>query len=317
MSNQFAANAQDAKVRGLSNTNNSIQARIVERALRLTMRPLMSPKVPLGVQRFATNLLRFSPRPGNVSLESYAVPGFVGEKHTPDHLFNSRYAILYFHGGGYVMGSPASHRNLGARIASAAQLPVYMPSYRLAPEHSYPCQLEDAERAFLALMGQGYKPEHILIGGDSAGGNLTLALALQLRETGVGMPAGLILISPWTDATFDQVPSPNNDALLPLDWAADSRPRFASDAQITDPKVSPVLADYKDFPPTLVQSASVELLANDAARLVECMKNAGVRVEWQEDQGLWHDYQLNAGTVPEATDAVRRIGVFAKAVCEG
>ena len=299
----------------MGNQSNSLQARMTERFLRLSMRPLMSPKVPLGVQRFATNLLRFSPRPGNVSLESYAVPGFVGEKHTPDHLFNSRYAILYFHGGGYVMGSPASHRNLGARIASAAQLPVYMPSYRLAPEHSYPSQLEDAERAFLALLGQGYKPEHVFVGGDSACGNLALALALQLQETGVGMPAGLILISPWTDASFDKVPRPNNDALLPLDWAVDSRPRFASDEQLADPKVSPVMANYEGFPPTLVQSASVELLANDAARLVEAMTNAGVDVQWQEDKGLWHDYQLNAGTVPEATEAVRRIGVFAKEVC--
>lgn len=298
----------------MGNQSNSLQARIMERTLRLTMRPLMSPKVPLGVQRFATSLLRFSPRPSHVRLEPYAVPGLVGEKHTPDSLGNSQFAILYFHGGGYVMGSPASHRNLGARIAAAAQLPVYMASYRLAPEHSYPSQLEDAERAFLALMGQGYKPEHILIGGDSAGGNLTLALALHLRETGVGMPAGLILISPWTDATFTQVPNPNNDALLPLDWAEDSRPRFASDAQMSDPKVSPALADFAGFPPTLVQSASVELLANDAARLVEAMTNAGVNVQWQEDQGLWHDYQLNAGTVPEATDAVRRIGVFAKSI---
>lgn len=315
MSNQFAANAQPAEVRTMSKTKNSIQARVMERTLRLTMRPLMSPNVPLPIQRFATNLLRFSPRPRNVSLETYAVPGLVGEKHTPDCLANSQYAILYFHGGGYVMGSPASHRNLGARIAAAAQLPVYMASYRLAPEHSYPSQLEDAERAFLALMGQGYKPEHILIGGDSAGGNLTLALALQLRETGVGMPAGLILISPWTDASFTQLPSPNNDALLPLDWAEFSRPRFATDAQMMDPKVSPALAEFSGFPPTLVQSAGVELLANDAARLVQEMKNAGVDVEWQEDQGLWHDYQLNAGTVPEATDAVRRIGVFAKALC--
>lgn len=300
----------------MGNQSNSLQARMTERFLRLSMRPLMSPKVPLGVQRFATDLLRFSPRPGNVSLEPYAVPGLVGEKHIPDNLSDTQHAILYFHGGGYVMGSPASHRNLGARISAAAQLPVYMASYRLAPEHSYPSQLEDAERAFLALLGQGYKPEHVFVGGDSAGGNLALALALQLRETGVGMPAGLILISPWTDASFEQVPQPNNDALLPLDWAADSRPRFASDEQVTDPKVSPVLANYEGFPPTLVQSASVELLANDAARLVDAMKMAGVHVQWQEDKGLWHDYQLNAGTVPEATDAVRRIGDFTKAVCK-
>lgn len=300
----------------MGNQSNSLQARMTERFLRVSMRPLMSPKVPLGVQRFATNLLRFSPRPANVSLETYAVPGFVGEKHTPDNLFNPQYAILYFHGGGYVMGSPASHRNLGARIAAAAQLPVYMASYRLAPEHAYPSQLDDAERAFLALVGQGYKPEHIFVGGDSAGGNLTLALALQLRESGVGMPAGLILISPWTDATFEQVPQPNNDALLPLDWAQDSRPRFASDEQLADPKVSPALASYEGFPPTLVQSASAELLANDAARVVQAMKDAGVSVEWQEDKGLWHDYQLNAGTVPEATEAVRRIGEFARKLCK-
>lgn len=307
MSNSTASNSG---VRSPRSPKNSQTARLTEKLLRQTMRRLMHPRVPVAVQRFATDALRFHPRPGNVTTQAFAAPGLVGEKHTPDHLSDTQHAVLYFHGGGYIMGSPASHRNLGARIAAQARQTVYMASYRLAPEHPYPAALEDAERAYLTLLGMGYQPAHITVGGDSAGGNLSLALVQQLRDSGVALPGRLVLISPWTDATFEQAPNPNDDALLPRPWVLHIRPGFVTESQLDDPKVSPVLADFKGFPPTLVQSSSVELLSNDAARLVHAMQQAGVEVQWQEDAGLWHDYQLTAGVVPEATAAVQRIGEY-------
>lgn len=290
----------------------SPQAFVAERLFRFFMRPIMHSRVPAGVQRLATDLMRFHPRPSEVKTDAFTLYGFTGERHQPQRRTDPRWAMLFLHGGGYLMGSPASHRNIASRLASSAGINVYVPQYRLAPENPYPAQLDDAEAAFMALLGMGFDASKIVVGGDSAGGNLTLALAQRLRDRGVTLPAALVLISPWTDATLSQLPEHDSDALLPKAWTRSIRPGFVSDALLSDPKVSPVLADFSAFPPTLIQSASAELLANDAQRLHQAMNNAGVAVTWTEYPGLWHDFQLIAGSVPEATQAVAEIGEFIK-----
>ncbi|GLR25311.1 alpha/beta hydrolase [Limnobacter litoralis] len=294
---------------------NSMRAKLTENLLRQTFRPFFSPKVPVRVQRMMTRAMELTALvPRGVHVSAYQSGGVKGEQLLPDHPASNHHAILYLHGGGYVVCSPATHRAFTSRLCKATGLPVYVPRYRLAPEHPYPAQLEDAYAAICDLEASGFQISNLIVAGDSAGGNLTLALTQKLRESGKPMPRALVLVSPWTDASFSQLPQPNNDALLTTTWVQFTRGGFVSEAQWKDPKVSPVFADFNGFPPTLIQSSSAELLANDAARLNDAMSQAKVKVEWQEFEGLWHDFQLNAGLVPEADQAVAQIADFLKTV---
>lgn len=292
-------------------SQNSTIARVTEVLFRNTMRRLMHPKVPLSVQRRVSDITRWMPTPKDVTIEPFEFQGVKGELHTPKSVVDAEKVLLYFHGGGYTLCSPATHRTMIAHIAREAGVITYAAQYRLAPEHRYPAQIEDAVAAFDMVLAQGYTHDQIVIGGDSAGGNLTLALTQALRDRGDRMPKGLVLISPAADLSFNNVPQPNSDALLPIEWVKHIRWGHMDDSVwLNDPKASPILANFTGFPPVLMQSSSVELLANDAKALAELFKRDGVLCDWQEAQGLWHDYQLQAGTVPEATEAVQRIGQF-------
>ncbi len=218
--------------------------------------------------------------------------------------------ILYFHGGGYTVGSPQSHANLVMRIAKSAGTAVYCPSHRLAPEHPYPAQLQDAQRSVELLQQAGMAVGDMIFAGDSTGAHLALTLALQRKAQALPLPRALVLISPLVDMAMDQLPDSDNDVGLGKAWMQQMRDGHVTRGLWKDPLVSPVLADRTGLPPVLLQSASGELLAKDARRMYKAMLDAGVDVQRQEDAGLWHDYHLRAGTVPEATAAGRRIGEF-------
>lgn len=288
----------------------SLQARIAEVFLRKVSYSLLNPKVPIPVQRQLVNLLRFAPTPRSVSCKPWKQGREGSEVHTPKYLSSPDRAVLYFHGGGFTICSPATHRALISRLAQESGLKTFASSYRLAPEHQYPAPLEDGQAAFEALIAQGYKPANIVIGGDSAGACLTLGLVQRLRESGKPLPGGLVLISPAGDMSFTQLPLPNNDAVLPSAWVRHIRWDYLSEEQWSDPQASPALADFTGFPPVLMQSSSVELLANDAKRLAQAMQRDGVQLQWQEEHGLWHDFQTQAGLVPEADAAISRLGQF-------
>jgi len=225
--------------------------------------------------------------------------------------------MLYWHGGGYAMGSPASYRSLTMRLAARTGLPVIVPRYRLAPEHPYPAQLEDAVRCLDALERQGLPPGRLVFAGDSAGGNLALRLALYCREHGRPSPQGLVLISPWVDVLARHDEADRQDAILRAAWIHQLRdayvpaplrgPGFASTAQ----------ARTEGLAPTLLQFASAEMLAREARALGHRMRAAGVSVSIDEAPGLWHDYQLYGGLVPEADGAIGRIAEFVGALAPG
>lgn len=224
-------------------------------------------------------------------------------------------AILHLHGGGYVMGSCASHRSLVGNIANACGVRAVVPEYRLAPEHPFPAGLEDAVAAYRALLDEGVAAEQIVVSGDSAGGGLALALLLTLREAGIPMPRAAVLLSPFTDLTCTGESLKTREGIDP--WLSSTLlepmiARYLGDHDRRDPRVSPVLADLSGLPPMLIHVGDHEILLSDSTRLAERARAAGVEVELQVWPELWHVFHLFAPALPEANDALERIGHFVR-----
>lgn len=216
-------------------------------------------------------------------------------------------ALLYLHGGAYLIGSTTTHRALAAHLADASSTVAFVVDYRLAPEHPYPAAVDDALTAYRALLESGYPADRIVVAGDSAGGGLTLALALRLRSVGVPLPAALGLISPWVDLRLGGLDESVDDPLLGRGWLELGVASYA--AGRTDlPEVSPLVADLTGLPPMFVQAASDEMIRGDVERLVAAARAAGVEVTYAELDGHWHVTHLFAGMVREATAVVRQLG---------
>lgn len=292
----------------------SWQARVAAASLRTLLKPLLGPAVPLLWQRrILPAMMCLFPKPSGVRRQMLMLDGIDAEKLMPTSYSEEgrQRAILYWHGGGYVMGSPATYRSLTMRLAVHSSLPVIVPRYRLAPEHPYPAQRDDALRCLDALERQGTYTEQLIFAGDSAGGNLALTLALYCREHGHALPQALVLISPWVDVLGRYDEKNHQDALLSAAWIHQLQEAYVP-SSLRPGFVSAADAAVGGLVPTLIQYASAELLAPEVRALGQRMRNAGVDVRVDEAPGLWHDYQLHGGLVPEATHAIRRIGAFVK-----
>ena len=219
--------------------------------------------------------------------------------------------VLYLHGGGYCTGSPRTHRALTGHLAARCAARVFAADYRLAPEHPFPAALDDALRAYRGLLRQGIAPADIVIAGDSAGGGLSVATALRLRELAQPPPRALVLFSPWVDLGLDQLsPPPPGEVMLTLPWVSECARAYAGPAGTAAPLVSPLNADLSGLPPTLVQVGTDELLLGDARRLRERLQEAGVAVRYQEYARRWHVFQANAGVLADADRALASVARF-------
>jgi acetyl esterase/lipase len=221
--------------------------------------------------------------------------------------------LVYLHGGGYTMGSPATHRALCARLSRLGRLRVLNVDYRLAPEHPHPAAVEDAVAAVRWIHAQGFAPSHVAIAGDSAGGGLTLATLLALRDAGDPLPAAAVCISPWTDlaATGDSLRSKASvDPMVtegPLRMMAAA---YLGEKDARTPLASPLYANLRGLPPLLVQVGDCEILLDDATRLASRARDAGVDVTlevWEEMFHVWHAF---AEMLPEAQRACERIAAW-------
>ncbi|MEM6538968.1 MAG: alpha/beta hydrolase [Pseudomonadota bacterium] len=221
--------------------------------------------------------------------------------------------ILYFHGGGYVFGSPSTHRTITFSLARRTQFPVFSLDYRLAPEDPCPAAIDDAEAAYHWLLSLGKKPEEIVIGGDSAGGGLTLSLLQRLVSTGTDVPAAAFLYSPWTDLTCSGASIDENnasDVMFQADHMRRGTDRYAGSLEKTDPRVSPLFGEMKGLPPLLVYVSASEMLRDDSVRFVEKAKAAGVEVEFHLGEQLAHVWPVFTPIMPEANEAVARTAAF-------
>ena len=227
---------------------------------------------------------------------------------------NGDRVVYYLHGGGCIMGSPGTHRELASRIGAASGARVLLPDYRLAPENPYPAALQDALAGYRWLLDSGIRPEAIAMGGDSAGGGLTLQTLLTLRDAGEPLPAACVLLSPLSDwLNFDGDSYATRESADP--WLSESLCRlvaayYVADADRDDPLLSPVRADLSELPPMLIQVGDDEVLLDDATRLAYRARRAGGDVTLSVWPHLWHVFQGSAHALPEARQAIEAIGAF-------
>jgi monoterpene epsilon-lactone hydrolase len=221
--------------------------------------------------------------------------------------------MLFLHGGGYNAGSCKTHRALAAHLARAAGKRALLIDYRLAPEHPCPAALEDAVQAYGWLLQQGILPQQIAIVGDSAGGGLALATLIALRDRGVAGPAAAALLSPWLDLALRGESMRTRAQLDPLtsynDLYAAAR-LYLGGLAPDDPRASPLYADLHQLPPLLIHAGDHEVLRSDATRLAEKATAAGVPVQLEIWEDMWHVWHAWADELPEARAAITQIGEF-------
>ena len=223
------------------------------------------------------------------------------------------WVVLQLHGGGYVSAFKNNYRTMAGLYSEVCPgACVLSVDYRVAPEHPYPAALEDAIDAYQWLLDEGFEAKHIFLAGDSAGGGLSLALVMYLREHNILLPAGIVLMSPWADLTasgasyddnyeVDIVFGNRRDSLIYGNQNSDG-----SDPK--DPHISPVYGEFNGFPPMLIQVGSEEMLLDDSKKVAAKAKQAGVSVRYSEYPGMFHVFQMAAKSMPEAGKAWSEVG---------
>lgn len=253
------------------------------------------------------------PRAEDVRYESVDAGGVPAEWVMAPESRDDR-AVLYLHGGAYVMGSIDSHRGLATRIARGTRARVLVLDYRLAPEHAFPAAVDDALVAWRFLLDGGIASAQAAIAGDSAGGGLTAATLVALRDAGASLPAAAVCISPWLDLTLgsDSIRTladedPFVDAAGLLAPAAEA---YLAGADPRSPTASPIFADLAGLPPLLVQVGTAEVLLDDSRRFAERARAAGVDVELEVAEEMIHVWHAFADILPEAEQAIDRLTAF-------
>jgi len=279
-------------------------------ALGAPVRPAGPPDLTAVRAAVDARYLRLAPPPG-VRIEAVEQP-VRGEWVRPARAA-ARPAVLYLHGGGYVMGRPAHFRGLVAAYAEAGGCSCFIVDYRLAPEHPFPAALGDAVSAYRKLLAAGTEPGDIVVGGDSAGAGLAVCLLLALGHAGLPQPRGAFLLSPWTDLTLSGASmnaEPNDDP-----WS--SRPDFSwraglylGGADPAGPLSSPLFGDLRGLPPLHVEVGTADRLVDDARRLAAGASAAGVDVRLEVTDDAVHCFPLHVPAAPESLAAVKRIGRF-------
>ena len=257
---------------------------------------------------------RVFPTPADVKVETVTAPERPAEWLRPPGIRTDA-AVLYLHGGGYVIGSPRSHRHLAAAIARAGGTAALLLDYRLAPEHPFPAALEDAVAAYEWLLARGIAPERIVVAGDSAGGGLTVATLLALRDRQLPRPGAGVCISPWVDLTCSGATYVTKAAVDPIVARESVTMMAQAYAGAGDPKgslLSPLYADLRGLPPLLVQVGSDEVLLDDALGLGERARAAGVDVTVREWPAMIHVWHWFLPMLDEAEQAVGVIGKFVR-----
>lgn len=264
---------------------------------------LMTAPIPLGVRR-------------SVRHERGRHGAHYAEMFTPRDLAPCAPTLLYFHGGGYIAGSPATHRDLIARIARATGARCICIDYRKAPEFPYPAPIDDGEAAYRALLDSGTPPERIVLAGDSAGGGMALAVMLRAKQQKLPMPRCAVLLSPWVDLTRQGASVMENaryDYLTPESLGYGVA-HYLQGHDAAAPEVSPLTADLSGLPPLLVQTGDAELFFSENVAFVARARALGVEVTHQVEPGMVHAFQLFASFAPECGPAIDRIGLYLRAL---
>lgn len=289
---------------------------VVRSALRTSFKlPSRLPlPLPLLRQAMEGGALLFRPRP-EAGVEMAVLGGVAVERISPP--CRADHVLLHFHGGAFFAGSARTHRALGSELALRGLCQVIMVNYRRAPEHPYPAALQDGLDSYCALLAAGWRADQIVLGGDSGGCAHILSLALTLRDRGLPLPAGLVMISPYLDLTLS-LPSVRHNAHRDPMVTAKALRRggdgYRGNMPESDRRVSPLFADLHGLPPVLVQAGSDEILLDDALQFSERARAAGVTVNCHIYPGMWHNFQMFNALIVEAEEALDEIGTFIRRV---
>jgi len=243
--------------------------------------------------------------PGGVKSEWVTAPGADAGR-----------AVLYLHGGGYVIGSINTHRDLASRISRATKARVLLIDYRLAPEHPFPAAVEDSVAAYRWMLAQGLKPSRIAVAGDSAGGGLTVATLVAIRDAKLAVPAAGVCLSPWIDleGIGDSMKSKAAaDPMVQKEALLEMAKHYLNGQDARSPLAAPLYADLAGLPPLLVQVGTAETLLDDSTRLAERARKAGVKVTLEPFENMIHVFQVFAPMLDEAQQAIDKIGEFVRA----
>nr|AFB82690.1 lipolytic enzyme [uncultured bacterium] len=250
----------------------------------------------------------------DVRREKAGPEGVPGEWFTPPGVAGD-ITVYWLHGGGYSIGSVATHARMVTQIAAAAGARAFAIDYRLAPENPFPAGLDDAVAGYRWLLEEGVDQARLVIGGDSAGGGLTLATLQRLREAGDPLPAAAVLLSPWTDleGVGESIKTRRDaDPMIDPTGMPEMARSYHRDEDVRNPLVSPLYADFTGLPPMLIQVGDAEVLLDDSTRVYERAEAAGVDVTLEVNDEMIHVFQIFAPLLPEAVAAIERIGEFAK-----
>ena len=290
----------------------SIQSLLLHFYLRRNMKEkaihLMPPQqLRDGIEKLAPNK-----PPKGVSLE--IVPGgpVRGEWHRADTAVSGR-TVLYLHGGGYYFGSAKTFRGFTFGLAKQARCNVFSLDYRLAPEAPYPAAVDDALTCYRWLLESGIDPATLILGGDSSGGGLSLALLLKAKEKSLPLPAGLFLFSPWTDlactgASLDE--NEKTDVMFKRHYITEGAKTYYGDHDPKTAFISPLYGDLTGLPPTLSFVSTSEILRDDGLRLHEKLVDDGVLAELITEDGLAHEWPTFYGRIPEARKSMAQLVAF-------
>lgn len=299
----------------------SWQARALTGLMRHTVKPVshlfLRHALALNAASQLGELVRLLPvgTPGHVTVVPAAFSACGGEWVRAGDDLDQRKAVLYLHGGGYFSGSPRTHRPITWRLSAVARCPVLALEYRQGPVFKLADSLSDSLDAYACLLDQGYEPEDVIIAGDSAGGHLTLATLLALRDRGMPVPSAAICLSPWTDLTdFPRRANRWQDPVLPAGRVRWLARRWTDGLDPRDPLVSPVLGDFTGLPPLMIITGSTEVLRDEARRVAERARRNGVPVTYEEWPRMPHVFPLLADVLPEARLAFRHMARFLSAV---
>ncbi|HAA67097.1 MAG: alpha/beta hydrolase [Acidimicrobiales bacterium] len=268
---------------------------------------------PVDIEKFRGNMestARSLPAKVNgLMIDAGGVPGELQatSEASENHL------IIYFHGGGYIGGSIATHRNLTGHLARRSNCRVLSVEYRLAPEHPHPAAVEDAVKSYRWSLSEGYEPSNIALAGDSAGGGLAAACLLALKSEGLPLPRSAVLISPWLDMSLSgesMTSNADNDSSISPQSMPRTRELFISDSEIDDPLASPLAADLTGLPPLMIQVGDEEILLSDSTRFADKAQEAGVSVNLRVWPEMFHVWHACVGLFEEASDAIGEMAEF-------
>jgi acetyl esterase/lipase len=289
----------------------NINKRVIRAGLRASRPLFASHRVSVGGRRAMVELLTGAARPPKgTRFDRVTVAGVPVEWVQPP-TGGTNGTLTYLHGGGYALGSAKGYRGLVAHLATAAGMTAIIPDYSRAPEARYPVALEEMVAVYSQLLEDGLDPKSTVIAGDSAGGGLTLALAMALRDRGIAAPAALGLICPWANLAIDidRLRPKLRDPLILPSMTAEWAPQYAGTVDPMSPGISPVYGDMTGLPPIVIQTAGDDPIRCDALDIARAVAATGTgAVDHRVFDGMWHVFHLQVSVLPEAREAVADLG---------